>query len=227
MQQLTTRSWRSWRKLKSVLHPATRIIFPSAPRSRNDYATHVPVLIGLARTRRIERVLEFGCGHYSTKTFLDRSAFPHLKQLHSVENDAAWGETIRAAVRYDNRCQVKVVSGAMCDAVPKHELESFDLVLVDDSTSAEHRASTIQTLSRVHPRNPWLVIHDYEIDDYRIAASSFKHRFAFKAYNPHTGVVCNGTTARHAFKVLDHRLKANTARLAPDDVAGWVRVLHE
>lgn len=177
--------------------------------------------------RRIERVLEFGSGHYSTKTFLNRSAFPHLKQLHSVENDADWGETIRAAVRYDNRCEVKVVSGAMCDAVHTLDLEQFDLVLVDDSTSAEQRAATILSLSVLHPRNPWLVIHDYEIDDYRIAASGFKHRFAFKAYNPHTGVVFNGTTARHAFKVLDHRLRANTARLAPDDVAGWVRVLHE
>jgi hypothetical protein len=224
MQQLITRSWP---RLKSALQPVRRIVFPVTPRARNDYATHVPVLIGLARMRRIERVLEFGCGHYSTKTFLNRSAFPHLKELHSVENDVEWGETIRAAVKNDNRCEVKVVSGAMCDAVPEHELDSFDLVLVDDSTSAEQRVATIQTLSVLRPRNPWFVIHDYEIGEYRIAATGFKHRFAFKAYLPQTGVVFNGSTARHAFKALDQRLKANRARLEPDDVAGWIRVLHE
>ena len=65
MQQLTTRGWR---KLKSVLRPLP-------PRAENAYATHIPVLVGLGSIRRIERVLEFGCGHYSTKTFLRRSVF--------------------------------------------------------------------------------------------------------------------------------------------------------
>src|SRR5689334_1154503 len=36
--------------------------FFSAPRAENDYATHVPILIGLARMREIRNVLEFGCG---------------------------------------------------------------------------------------------------------------------------------------------------------------------
>jgi predicted O-methyltransferase YrrM len=61
----------------------------------NDYATHVPILIGLARMREIKNVLEFGCGHYSTLTFLNRAAFPHLVKLHSIENDSSWSETIR------------------------------------------------------------------------------------------------------------------------------------
>ena len=224
MQQLTARSWQ---RLKSVLQPVRRIVFPVTPRARNDYATHVPVLIGLARMRRIERVLEFGCGHYSTKTFLDRSIFPHLKELYSVENNVQMGRDYSCAVKNDSRCEVKLVSGAMCDAVPEQELDSFDLVMVDDSTSAEERALTIQTLSILHPRNPWFVIHDYEIGEYRIAATGFKHRFAFKAYLPQTGVAFNGSTARDAFKALDQRLKTNATRLEPDDVASWIRVLHQ
>src|ERR1044071_885749 len=51
----------------------------STPRAHNDYATHIPILIGLARLREIRRVLEFGCGRYSTLTFLKASAFPHLE----------------------------------------------------------------------------------------------------------------------------------------------------
>ena len=214
MQQLTTRSWR---KLKSVLRPLP-------PRAENAYATHVPVLIGLAAMRRIERVLEFGCGHYSTKMFLKRSVFPDLKVLHSVENDAHWAETIREAVRDDARSGVTVVDGAMADAVRKFDLEPFDLILVDDSTSAEERAATIRALCDRNPSNPWLVIHDYEVEEYQRASSSLKQRFIFKAYNPHTGLLANGDFTS-GVRTLDRQLKTNSTRLRPDNVDGWLRVL--
>lgn len=214
MQQLTTRTWR---KLKSVLQPLP-------PRAGNDYATHIPVLIGLAAIRPIRRVLEFGCGHYSTKTFLDRSAFPDLKELRSVENDQAWAATMREAVKEDSRCVVTVVNGAMCDSVEKFDVESFDLILVDDSTNAEQRAATIRALSAFHPLNPWLVIHDYEVEEYCRASAGFAQRFTFKAYNPHTGLISNSAFPS-ALKTLERRLKDNCLRLAPDDVAAWLRIL--
>ena len=214
MQQLTTRTWR---KIRSVLQPLP-------PRAQNAYATHIPVLIGLAAIRPIRRVLEFGCGHYSTRTFLERSAFPDLEQLQSVENNADWAETMRETVNGDTRCTVNVVSRAMCEAVGKFDLEEFDLILVDDSTNAEDRAATIRALSSHHPSNPWLVIHDYEVEEYRSASSGFKQRFTFKAYNPHTGLVSDsGFTS--AVKILDQRLKSNSSRLRPDDAEGWLRIL--
>jgi len=214
MQQLTTRSWR---KLKSVLRPLP-------PRAENAYATHLPVLIGLAAMRPIERVLEFGCGHFSTKTFLKRLAFPDLKELHSVENDKHWAETIRETVKDDARSVVTVVDGAIGDAVRKFDLEMFDLILVDDSTSAEARAATIRALATLTPANPWLVIHDYEVEEYQRAASALKQRFTFKAYNPHTGLLSNGEFT-NALRTLDRRLKDNSSRLRPDNVDGWLRVL--
>jgi Methyltransferase domain len=213
MQQLTARSWR---KLKSALYPLP-------PRAENAYATHVPVLIGLAAIRPVERVLEFGCGHYSTKTFLNRSIFPNLKELQSVENDAEWAETMREAVKDESRCVVTAVSGAMCDAVRRFDLETFDLILVDDSTNAEQRAATIRALSDLRPVNPWLVIHDYEVEEYRRASSDFKQRFTFRAYNPHTGLISNaGFTG--ALKILDQRLKDNSSRLEPDNAEGWLQI---
>jgi hypothetical protein len=214
MQQLTARSWR---KLRSALQPLP-------PRAPNAYATHVPVLIGLAAMRRVERVLEFGCGHYSTKTFLEHSVFPDLKELQSVENDRTWADTMRAAVKDDPRCLVKVVSGAMCDAVSNFDLERFDLILVDDSTNAEARAATIRALSNRHPLHPWIVIHDYEVEEYRRASSGFKQRFTFKTYNPHTGLISNSGFT-NTVKALDQRLKHNSSRLRPDDAESWLRIL--
>jgi hypothetical protein len=214
MQQLTVRSWR---KLKSVLQPL-------APREDNAYATHIPVLIGLAAIRPIRRVLEFGCGHYSTKTFLNRFAFPDLQELQSVENDPAWAATMLEAVKDDTRSSVSIVRGAMCDAVRTFNLEAFDLILVDDSTNAEERAATIRALSSRCPLNPWLVIHDYEVEEYQRASSALKQRFTFKAYNPHTGLLSNDDFTS-GVRTLDRQLKTNSERLRPDNVDGWLRVL--
>src|SRR6185503_16450373 len=100
-----------------------------APRARNDYATHVPILIGLARLREIRSVLEFGCGHYSTLTFLNASAFPDLERLHSIENDDAWATTIQEAAKDDPRWSLQLVNGEISESIP--DLESFDLVLID------------------------------------------------------------------------------------------------
>lgn len=216
MQQLTTRSWR---KLKSVLAPLP-------PRAPNDYATHVPVLIGLASLRRIERVLELGCGRYSTKTFLNRAAFPDLRELHSVENDRGWAEAMSAETKADTRAKLHVTTAAICDAVSSFDLESFDLILVDDSKTANERAATIRSLSAFHPSNPWLLIHDYEVAEYQRACVAFKCRFAFKAYNPQTGFVSNASE-EHGLKAIDRRIKINNLRLEPDDVEGWLRVFRK
>ena len=212
MQQLASRSWR---KLKSALQPLP-------PRAENPYATHIPVLIGLGAIRPVRRVLEFGCGHYSTQTFLKRAAFPELAELQSVENDSRWAETMREAVLDDARWNVTVVSGAMCDAVANFDLEAFDLIFVDDSTNAEERAATIRALASRRPLHPWLVIHDYEVEEYRRASAGFKERFTFKAYNPHTGLVSNSRLPS-AVKFLDQRLKHSALSLAPDNADGWLR----
>lgn len=214
MRHLTNRGWRT---VKSLLRPLP-------PRAENAYATHVPVLVGLARIRRIERVLEFGCGHYSTKTFLQRSIFPDLKLLHSVENDARWAATIRDAVKDDRRCVVTVVDGAMSNVVRRFDLETFDLVFVDDSTSAAERAATIRALASMMPANPWLVIHDYEVEEYRRACAGLKQRFTFNAYNPQTGLAANGRLSSE-LRTLHRHLKNNSSRLRPENVEGWLRVL--
>jgi hypothetical protein len=216
VQQLTTRGWR---KIKSVLYPLP-------PRARNDYATHVPVLIGLASLRRIERVLELGCGNYSTTTFLNRAAFPHLKELRSLENDPRWAKTMRLAVANDARCTIAFTRSPVAVAVSTLDLDYFDLIFVDDSATSEQRTATIRTLSALYPKNPWTLIHDFEYHDYQRAAAGFVHRFIFNAYNPETGLVCNSKNERQTdLRQLNQRLKANRTRLEPDDIDGWLRVL--
>ncbi|HKG96351.1 MAG TPA: class I SAM-dependent methyltransferase, partial [Pyrinomonadaceae bacterium] len=159
----------------------------STPRARNDYATHVPILIGLAQIREIKTVLEFGCGHYSTLTFLNRSAYPDLEKLQSIENDASWAATSQEATN-DKRWALKLVDGEIADSVPHVDLEAFDLILIDDSKSSAQRKATIRAIASRWPQRPWVVIHDYEIEEYQKAATGFKQRYTFKAYNPQTGL---------------------------------------
>ena len=187
------------------------------PRALNDYATHIPILIGISRLREIRSVLEFGCGHYSTLTFLNRSAFPQLERLHSIENDDSWAATIHEAAKDDCRWTLQLITGEISDSIP--ELESFDLILIDDSKTSAQRAATIRAVARKQPQHPWIVIHDFEVEEYRQAASAFRYRQRFRAYNPETGVV--GNTDRD-WKVIDRAIRANAKLLEPDDIEGWI-----
>ena len=196
--------------------------FFSTPRALNDYATHVPILIGLARLREIKNVLEFGCGYYSTLTFLNRGAFPHLERLQSVENDASWAETMHEAAKSDERWTLKLVKGEIADSVPSIDFEAFDLVLLDDSKTSEQRSATIRAVAAKQPQRPWIVIHDFEIREYRRAATSFKQRHAFKAFNPETGVVANNPIQ---LKLLDRAIKTKSKTLTADQTGRWIRSL--
>jgi hypothetical protein len=190
----------------------------SAPRARNDYATHVPILIGLASIHEIRSVLEFGCGYYSTLTFLNRAAFPHLKRLQSVENDASWAETIQEVANDDERWVLKLVDGEIADSISHLNLEAFDLILIDDSKSSAQRAATIRAIAACRPKRPWIVIHDYEVEEYRSAARGFEQRYAFRTYTPQTGLVCNKAVELESLL----RLLKENKNLQPDDLEGWL-----
>ena len=194
----------------------------STPRARNDYSTHVPVLIGLARLREIRRVLEFGCGYYSTLTFLNRAAFPQLEKLHSVENDSSWADTLSEVAKNDDRWVLNLVAGEIAESVSDLDLEAFDLILIDDSRTSEQRAATIRGVASRRPQRPWILIHDFEVAEYQQAARGFSQRYSFKAYNPQSGLVFN--KPHTAVKSLNKVLKEKSKSLEPDDVKGWLAV---
>jgi hypothetical protein len=195
----------------------------SAPRAENDYATHVPILIGLARMREVKNVLEFGCGHYSTLTFLNRAAFPQLRRLHSIENDAAWSETIQELAKHDERWTLQLAGSHIADTVTDLDLESFDLILIDDSKTSAERVATIGAVAKKQPQRPWIAIHDFEVGEYQEAASAFRRRYKFRAYTPKTGLIANSPVN---IRVLKRVLNANARVVPPDDIEAWIRLIH-
>jgi hypothetical protein len=194
----------------------------STPRAENCYATHVPILIGIAGIREVRNVLEFGCGMYSTLTFLNAAVFRHLERLESVENDAAWAETIQETAKSDARWTLTLIDGEISDAVSTLDLEAFDLILIDDSQTSEQRVCTIREVSKRAPHRPWVLIHDFEVADYRRAAAGFRQGHRFKAYNPNTGLLWNSTTHARRAKSIDRIVKAHAKTLDPNDIPRWL-----
>lgn len=215
------------RGLRAVLGPAKRKLWGPVARAEKDYATHIPILIALAAIFKIERVLELGCGDYSTLLFLQRLAFPSLAELDSFETDEIWLDKVDASVS-DERFHGTLVSGAMETAISSDLLEKYDLVFVDDSSNGNERAETIKRIAESQPRRTVVAIHDFEVFGYQKAAAWFQHQFRFKAFNPQTGVVWNGENNLSAdLQRASSIIKRWADKLEPDDISGWTRILNQ
>ena len=183
------------------------------------FATHVPILVALARIKTIENILELGCGTFSTLTFVNPAAFPHLKKLRTVENDPQWAKKIRAQVATDHRVEFVEYEGQVYSSVHEMNLEDFDLILIDDSVKATERAATIRQVSE-KLNNAIVVMHDFECTIYRRAAKRFENVYRFKAFNPNTGVAWAGNKLdRLLLEDLDRVIRQS--RIAPTDIAAW------
>jgi len=149
-----------------------------------------------------------------------------MEQLHSYETDSLWFDKSVAAFANDRRCRPHFVKGAMSDSLHETELGQFDLIFVDDSTSSVERAETIRQLANRPSSKQLVVIHDFEISDYRNAASTFEHKQIFSAFTPQTGVVWNDATQTvEVLKKLNRQIIQHSRNIPVDDVEGWRRVL--
>jgi hypothetical protein len=193
------------------------------PRAANPYLTHIPILLAAARWRPLAAILEFGCGDISTRSFLDRRFFPQLQRLESYENDAAWADRLRQQVGADPRLNLHFVPGAVASVAGAIDLEQFDLIFIDDSSTADERSATIRAVSTKRPRRPVVVVHDFELLVYRAAAQLFKHRYRLTGLNPNTGVLSNeAPLCKQQLRALDRLLRSAGEK---PDAAEWSNTL--
>src|SRR6185436_14853749 len=108
-------------RLKVLSQPLRNKLAGIAPRSSNEYATHIPILVGIAQRFTIRRVLELGCGVFSTPTFLNTKVFMDLEQLHSYETDSSWFDKSVTVFANDRRCRLQFVYGAMSSSLAETE----------------------------------------------------------------------------------------------------------
>jgi hypothetical protein len=193
------------------------------PRAANPYLTHIPILLAAARWQPLATILEFGCGDISTRTFLDHRFFPQLQRLESYENDTGWAERLRQQVGADPRLNLHFVPGSVASVVGAIDLEQFDLIFIDDSTTADARSATIRAVSTKRPRRPVVVVHDFELLTYRVATRAFRHRYRFTGLNPNTGVLWNeAALCKNQLRALDRLLRSAGEK---PDAAEWSNTL--
>jgi len=176
----------------------------------------------LAQALRIRRVLEFGSGYHSTRVFLNRSAFPELVSLHSIESDAEWIPKVREATHRESRLLLKYVPEPIESVLDDLALESYDLIFVDSSAESSRRVATISAVAERCPSLVLVVIHDFENVMYRKAAKKFQRRFEFAAFNPCTAVVWYGGRKSHrALKEIRKIIFRHANEFALNDVEAW------
>jgi hypothetical protein len=194
-------------------------------RSNNEYATHVPYLVGAVGITRAKRVLEIGCGLFSTLTFLDRTACPSVEVLDSYEDDPEWFESMMTRVGGDARANLQFRQSPLAATVEQLDLADYDLILVDDSRTREERTGTLHSVfSRWTSVNVALV-HDFEISEYRHASACPLERLTFNAYCPCTGALWRKDRLdRTLMRELKRTVAKNSARLDVADAQGWRQV---
>jgi hypothetical protein len=213
---------QSARTVRGIVLSAHKMAFGPAARATKDYATHLPILVGFGQHLRIRKVLELGCGDFSSRTFLNSNVFAEVAELKSLETDLAWLQKISTDLKSDTRFKPQFVSTSMAQGIEAIELDEFDLIFVDDSTSAEERRETIREIYRKKPVTCFVVIHDFEVPVYREAAKDFKYRYTFKSLTPQTGIVWNHDNGNlNALKKIDRTIKKFCRQYEPDDIESW------
>jgi len=199
-----------------------------ASRSENPYATHIPILIALSRFMRIRRILEFGSGTMSTSIFLNQEVFPLVEQVVSYEHDKEWYNIVKSQA-IDSRLSLRLVDNDIYKNVKDIKIDDYDLIFVDDSTSASLRSKTISELtSRRSEISGVVVIHDFEQTSYRKASRSFKHKKRFRALNPEVGLLWELSSLKlNNLGKIDPMIKKHSGNVAHDDITTWLRLMDE
>jgi len=194
-------------------------------------ATHLPVLVMMGKCFKVRRVLEFGAGTFSTLTFLDRAVFPDVEQVVSFETDPSWKQRVEKAAGEDKRLQVVLIADDVDKLAARCDISAFDLVFVDNGPTAEVRTATIAEIARRNNDGTLVVVHDFEIPDYRQASNKSRYRFCFTAYCPHTGILSTPSridrTMRSKFRHMNKAMTQLAKELDPTDVCAWTRVINK
>ena len=154
------------------------------------YSTHLNILRLMGQVVNPTAVLELGAGFYSTGLFLDRTVYPALRWLDSVELNDEWRHMVRE--RYPDE-RLTLFNGQ-----PTRPLYSYGLVFIDDGQTLEERVRSIEFIVRAGVNVP-VVIHDFENPHYRHAAD-FEWVMEYEAETPHTAICWNGLALSEAQK---------------------------
>jgi predicted O-methyltransferase YrrM len=196
-----------------------------AHRSAEPYATHVPVLVGVAAAIRPQSLVEFGSGSFSTLSFLDDVAFPTIKRVDSYENNLEWFEQVRQRMPANPSVHLHYVEGDMYRAVDSVKTTSASMIFIDDSPTAQARVSTVEEVARLCGTGPVVVLHDNDLWRLRLSTRKFEHRISFDAFNPQCCVMWHGHPELEVvIQNVDRVIRQHSAFTPLTDIHAWRKV---
>jgi hypothetical protein len=217
--------------LHRLFWPAVKVYERSirlAERSSEPYATHVPVLVGVAAACRPESVIEFGSGTFSTMSFLDEEAFPSIRKVDSYENNQEWFNQVRKKLPSGGRVDLHFVEGEMNKAVRSAKPSTAGMIFIDDSPSARARVPTVREVARSCGEEPVVIMHDHDLRRLRLATLSFEHRISINAFNPQCCVMWHGHRERMPkLRRVGEIVRKFAARIPLTDIREWARVFSQ
>ena len=120
------------------------------------WGSHQPALRALAEFMKIDSVIEFGAGLYSTHLFLDLEAFPDLTSLVTFEHKNDWAEKVRVN---DQRHKLIIIPAQ--DFLNNSKGMNSDFIFLDCAPSKMRFELLPQALTMA----PIVGIHDTQIHD--------------------------------------------------------------
>ena len=140
-----------------------------ASRSPVTYASNLPVL----------------------QAFLNRKAFSTIEKVEFYERDAEWSQRIADSVNGDSKVIVTLIPPSMSVTAQMINIESFDLLLVNDSDEP----GRIETINALRVRNlAGIPTATDDVNFWTIRRAS-DHAVCFDALNLQTGLVWDGEIA--------------------------------
>lgn len=179
------------------------------PVSSDAYATHLPILIGVAALLTPRRILELGSGRFSTVAFCDPELFPTVEHVHTMEDDANWAELVKAMPIDRDRISFELVP-SIRGRLSEIDLEPYDLIFVDNAMSVTERAATLRVVLALAPANAVVVVHDFEWRAYRAEVAATWREYTFAVWRPLSGVIWKGDQlTKSALGALEKIMRKN------------------
>ena len=193
--------------------------------AKDPYATHVPILVGVAAAFRPEFLIEFGSGTFSTLSFLDDVAFPSLQRIESYENNREWFEQVSKRLPSNARVNLQFVDGEMYRAVHGANTPDAAMIFIDDSPTSRARVSTVEEVARHCGTEPVVVLHDNDLWRLRLATRKFENRISFDAFNPQCCVMWHGHPERRpALEDVNRIIHQHAASVRLTDIRTWMKI---
>lgn len=199
-----------------------------AKRSREPYATHAPILVGVAAALKPESIIEFGAGAFSTVSFLDEAAFPSIRRVDSYENNREWFDQLRQRLPSRGRLNLRFVEGEMYQAVLAANPIAADIIFIDDSPTARARVPTVEEVARTCGMKPIVVLHDNDLWRLRFATRKFGHRVSVNTFNPQCSIMWHGHPERvTVLQRVRDVIHQHAGNIPVTDIREWAKVFSQ